>query len=514
MITLLIVVPVIAALLLQLFPRGARPVAMGAVILQLLMVVWLISGADYGQALYALDEYPWFEISLQGGQVLHAQYLVALDGLNLPLLVLTVIAMLVAVLTSRPEVTKPRAYFGLLLLLDAALIGCFTSFDLLLFFLFFELMLVPLYFLIGIWGGPDREYAAVKFFVYTFFGSILILLGFIFVTLSYRLEGGILTFDFIELLQTQAGEGSLLDPENVGSMRQWIFLALLAGFAIKVPVVPLHTWLPDAHVEASTPVSIILAAVVLKVGAYGLLRFVVPLFAGEAYQWSAWISSFAVCSIVYGALNAMASKDLKRMIAYSSISHMGFVILGIFSVTVEGIQGAQFQMVSHGILSTALFFIAGVLYDRTGDRRIDHYSGLAKSMPKFAALTLIIFVASLGMPGFSGFIGELLVLSGAFMEGPIDWVPLWAPALGAVGLILTAGYLIWTYQRLFMGTPMYTPDAKFHFFDLNMRERITLITLATGSLLLGLWPQPLLDVTSAFSLLWVADVQENLKFLP
>jgi len=285
------------------------------------------------------------------------------------------------------------------------------------------------------------------------------------------------------------------------TLREWAFLLLLIGFAIKLPAVPLHTWLPDAHVEASTPVSVLLAALLLKFGGYGLLRFAIPLFPSEATSFSFLIGLMGIVSIIYGGMNALASKDIKALIAYSSISHMGFVLLGISSYTVEGINGAIYQMVSHGILSAMLFLIAGVIYERTNDRTIENYSGLFKSMPAFGGFVLVAFFASLGLPGFSGFIGEFLALLGAFKSSHLNHLlPSWIPLVAIGGLLLAAGYFLWTLQRMFYG-PFYNKSDQ-PLPDLNQREYLMLTPLAIATLVLGLFPQLLIN--------WIGPYSEHL----
>jgi NADH-quinone oxidoreductase subunit M len=396
-------------------------------------------------------------------------------------------------------------------ILNGALVGTFVALDFLLFYLFFEFMLLPMYFLIGIWGGPKREYASIKFLLYTLLGSILILVVLIALYVSVRSPEAtdqlVHSFNMLHMANpSNYGAGSILNPAEGWMIaghhaRWWAFLLLFIGFAIKLPAVPLHTWLPDAHVEAPTPVSVVLAALLLKVGAYGLLRIAYPIFPDVATDLS-WLVAFTgVLSIIYGALNALGSKDLKRLIAYSSVSHMGFVLLGISSVTAEGISGAVYQMFSHGVLAAMLFLIAGVLSDRTNDRTIQNYSGLYTKMPAYFTFVLIAFFASLGLPGFSGFIAEIMILMGAFRSHVANGLIHQSFAIVAtVGLILGAAYFLWTLQRMFFGPFNVKQEIKAtQLTDLTDRERSMLLSLSILTILFGIFPQVLLDYINPFA---------------
>jgi NADH-quinone oxidoreductase subunit M len=392
----------------------------------------------------------------------------------------------------------------LFLILNASIIGTFCALDMLLFYLFFEFMLLPMYFLIGLWGGPKREYASVKFFLYTLLGSVLILLVIIGLYLSSSVDSlpghPSHTFDMIRLADPATLiPGSFLHHDSnwmAGSYhpRLIAFILLLVGFGIKLPLVPFHTWLPDAHVEASTPVSVILAALLLKVGGYGLLRLAYPIFPDSAMSTANFVSIVGVVTIVYGALNALSSKDLKRLIAYSSVSHMGFVLLGLSSLSPEGISGAVFQMVGHGLIAAMLFIIAGVIYDRTGDRLIANYSGLYARMPIYTSFALIAFFAALGLPGLCGFIGEIMVLLGAFGS---EYVMGWVAILATGGLILAAAYSIWTIQRMFFGPYSVAVPGSIH--DLTRREKIMLMPIAILIIALGIFPQLLIRYINPFA---------------
>jgi NADH-quinone oxidoreductase subunit M len=488
-----------------------RWITLTAITLQLALVFLLLVEFEPGNGIQFIEQYAWIKLDLGNWGTLKAEYLLGVDGLSLPLVVLTVVIMLVACISSWNVLINVKGYFILLLLLDAAIIGTFTALDFLLFYIFFEFMLLPMFFLIGIWGGKRREYASIKFFLYTLFGSILILIVLVGLYLSVNDgsegPGLVHTFSMIQMSNpSNFISNTILDPNNVWmigpfSARSWAFLFLFLGFAIKLPAVPLHTWLPDAHVEASTPVSVILAALLLKIGAYGLLRIAYPIFPEAGLEFSTMVATFGVVSILYGALAAMASKDLKRLIAYSSVSHMGFVLLGIASMTNEGVMGSVYQMISHGIISAMLFLIAGVLYDRTADRIITNYSGLATKMPMFFVTVLIAFFASLGLPAFSGFIAEIMVLLGAFKSnGHNGLIHQSFAFIAALGLVFGAAYYLWTIQRMFFGPFDVKGIArKMELTDLDSRELLMLVPLCVLTFMFGIYPQPLLEVINPFA---------------
>ena len=425
-------------------------------------------------------------------------YFVGVDGISIALLVMSCFVLVIAALASWEITSNLKGYFVLFLILDMAVIGVFCSLDFFLLYIFYELMLLPLYFLIGMWGGARREYAAIKFFLYTLFGSVFMLLVMIGLYLSVKDPiTGNHTFNIIQMMNPANYEyGSVFSIAGHQTLfgfsaRAVGFLVLFIAFAIKVPVVPLHTWLPDAHVEAPTPVSIILAGILLKVGGYGIIRVCVGIFPEIALANAYWLGMLGVISILYGALNAIAQHDLKRLIAYSSVSHMGFVLLGIASFTTEGLSGALMQMVSHGFLSTMLFFLAGIIYNRVHDRGITHFKGLATLMPQYTVFVMIAFFASLGLPGFSAFIGELFSLAGAFKSPSVNGLlPYWMAACATLGILLGAAYFLWTLQRMFFGTVNLKGGSVWRtsLTDLNTREKLTLLPLAILTFALGLMP--------------------------
>jgi NADH-quinone oxidoreductase subunit M len=504
----------VAALLAMCIPSHATKsfkvlnIVVSAVQLALLVLIINATRQSDFSTFQLIEKNTWFSVNLGSWGMLQAEYFIGLDGLSFAMVTLTILVMAIAGISSWSIHHQTKGYFILLLILNGAIIGTFLALDFLLFYLFFEFMLLPMYFLIGIWGGPRREYASIKFLLYTLLGSILILIVLIGLYVSVRNpDSQLLTHSFNLLHMTDAVnyiQHSILHPETgwmIGAhtARWWAFLFLFIGFAIKLPAVPFHTWLPDAHVEAPTPISVILAALLLKVGAYGLLRIAYPIFPEAAVSLS-WLVAFTgVVSIIYGALNALASNDLKRLIAFSSVSHMGFVLLGIASLTVEGVTGAVYQLFSHGIISAMLFILAGVLYDRTHDRIIQHYSGLSSTMPLYFAFVLLAFFASLGLPGFSGFIAEVLVLVGAFSANSTNGsIHESFAVVATAGLILGAAYYLWTLQRMFFG-PLYSKTSAEHLMDLDRREYSMLIPLAFLALVFGIFPQLLLDFINPFA---------------
>ena len=456
-----------------------------------------------------IEKRPWISLSLGGESRFLIEYHLGVDGISLPLVLLSTLILVIGVISSWNIQHQVKGYFILYLLLAASIIGCFLALDLFLFYLFFELMLLPMFFLIGIWGGPRRSYASIKFFIYTLVGSLLILAVMIGLYLSVEENGndGLIThtFNILKMIDP-AGyiEDTILDP-GAGklilghSARFLAFIALMVGFAIKLPVVPFHTWLPDAHVEAPTPISVILAALLLKVGGYGFYRLAFSIFPGAAIHYAYPIAIFGVVSIIYGGLNAMAQRDLKRLIAYSSVSHMGFVLVGLASLTYEGATGGIFHMMSHGLISAGLFLIAGVIYDRTSNRSIENYSGLASRLPYFTFMVVLLFFASLGLPGLSGFVGEIMVFMGAFSASAThSYLPAWIGFASISGIIISAAYYLWTLQRMFFGKYWVRKEEwELSMVDLNKREWIVFLPLAILVIAMGIFPRIILDPIDA-----------------
>jgi NADH-quinone oxidoreductase subunit M len=431
---------------------------------------------------------------------LHIEFFMGVDGLSMPMVLLTSIVMTIATVSSWSIAKNHKGYFALLLLLNTGVMGTFVSLDFFLFYVFWELMLLPMYFLIGIWGGPRREYAAIKFFLYTLAGSVFMLLAIIglYYSTNVGTNGEVLhTFNMLAMMNpANYIRDGILSPEVAGAfggndLRYWAFLALFVGFAIKVPMFPFHTWLPDAHVEAPTPISVILAGVLLKLGTYGIMRVCVSMFPDVAMDPSVmeWIAIFGFIGIVYGAFCAMAQKDFKKLIAYSSVSHMGYVLLGIAAMNTIGFSGAIFQMFNHGVITSMLFLLVGVVYDRVHDRTIDKFGGLANLMPGYFFVVAIAFFAALGLPGLAGWWSESFVFIGAFNNTHIRF---WT-ILSLAGVVLGAAYMLWLLQRAFLGT-LKNREWEPHLPDLDRREWAMLLPLVAIVIVLGVWPSPALEM--------------------
>jgi NADH-quinone oxidoreductase subunit M len=408
-----------------------------------------------------------------------ARYHVAVDGISLWLVLLTTLLMPISVLSSWTAIRKRQlSYYAFLLILESAMLGVFVSLDLLLFYLFFEASLVPMFFLIGIWGGERRIYAAIKFFIYTAVGSLLMLAGILSLYFIYH------TFDYATLLQAISASPLTERAEF------WLFLAFALAFCIKVPLFPFHTWLPDAHTEAPTAGSVILAGVLLKMGTYGLMRFNIALFPNAARWWAPVIIALAVIGIIYGALVAMVQPDFKRLVAYSSVSHMGFVVLGLFSFTELGMQGALYQMLNHGVSTGALFLFVGFIYERRHTRMISEFGGLSKPMPWYATLFVFASLSSIGLPFLNGFVGEFFILLGTWTSRVIEhpWI---VTMLAATGVIWAAVYMLWMLQRVVFG-PITNPENA-GLSDLNKRELGLLVPLLVLMLFMGVYPRVFLD---------------------
>ena len=420
---------------------------------------------------------------------LGVRYHVGVDGLSLWLVILTTLLVPLALISSWNSIHKRlREFLISMLALEAGMIGVFVAMDLFLFYLFWEVMLIPMYFLIGVWGGERRIYAAVKFVIYTVVGSLLMLAGII---ALYYLHGSATlnyTFDIVTITNDVKTHALSLDPHT----QSLLFWAFALAFLIKVPLFPFHTWLPDAHVEAPTAGSVLLAGVLLKMGTYGLMRFNLPIFPDAAHQWSVLISALAVVGIIYGALVAMVQPDLKKLVAYSSVSHLGFVVLGIFSFTDQGMQGALYQMLNHGISTGALFVIVGMVYDRRHTRLIAEFGGLANVMPVFSTFFMIITLSSIALPLLNGFVGEFLILIGTFTSTQLPNAKLFA-SLAALGMILSAVYMLWMFQRVVFGEVRNPSNQSLS--DLNFREKLVLAPMALLVIVMGVYPSLFLDAT-------------------
>jgi NADH-quinone oxidoreductase subunit M len=404
------------------------------------------------------------------------------DGLSIPMVLLTALLCFICIIASWKIEKAVKGYMALFLLLETGMIGVFCALDFFLFYIFWEVMLLPMYFLIGIWGGPRKEYAAIKFFLYTLAGSILMLLAMIAFYLNVKdpVTGGH-TFNMLHIMD-QSNHSAWL---NLTHVRQILFIGLFIGFAIKVPIFPFHTWLPDAHVEAPTAVSVILAGVLLKMGTYGMLRINYPMLPDATLWFSLPLAILGAINIIYGALCAMAQSDMKKLVAYSSISHMGYVLLGMSAFTEAGINGAVLQMFNHGTITAMLFLCVGVIYDRAHHREINGFGGLGLQMPVYTSVFSLALFAALGLPGLSGFIGEAMVFMGAF--------PVWRTItiVSALGLVIGAAYVLWMLQRVFLGprNPKYDELP-----EISAREMFTLVPLAAIVLLLGVYPMPVLNL--------------------
>ena len=457
-----------------------------------------------------VEKLPWIGLKLGGMASLNIEYFLGVDGISVTMIILTALVSAIGVLSSWTIQKQVKGYFILYNLLASAMMGCFVALDFFLFYVFWELMLLPMYFLIGIWGGPNREYAAIKFFLYTLFGSVfmlLVMIGLYFSVLDP--VTGNHTFSLVAMAnQANYIQDAILGPHNV-MWRYIAFAVLFIGFAIKVPMFPFHTWLPDAHVEAPTPISVILAGVLLKLGTYGMMRINFPLFP-EVFHASMYIIGiFGAINIIYGAFCALAQQDLKKMVAYSSISHMGYVLLGLAAGNSEGMVGALYQMFNHGTITAMLFLLVGVIYDRAHTRQIDKFGGLASYMPVYAAIVTVAWFASLGLPGLSGFISEALVFVGAFSS--ITTRPI--AMVSVLGILFGAAYLLWSLQRVFLGKRK--PDAAYdlevgadghehiHFhdwkgkIDLDARELTMLVPLVVITIFLGIYPMPVLGMITS-----------------
>ena len=459
-----------------------KPIALASSILTFLLSLRMFAVFDPLETDFQLVEHvPWIpEYGIH--------YFVGIDGISLLLILLTTFLMPIVLLASWNDVSKSlRTYLFFMLGLETGMLGAFVSLNLFQFYVFWEAMLVPMYFIIGIWGGPRRVYAAVKFFLFTMVGSLMMLLAMLVLYYLSFEQTGTLDFDLVPppgsvtggLLQT------VVPVDGIWWQTQgWLFFAFALAFAIKVPMVPLHTWLPDAHVEAPTAGSVVLAGVLLKMGTYGFLRFAIPLFPVAAVDFTPWIMALSVIGIVYGSLVAMVQSDIKKLVAYSSVAHLGFVMLGIFALNVHGLTGGVLQMINHGLSTSALFLLVGMLYERRHTREIADFGGIARPMPVFAACFGIVTMSSIGLPMLNGFVGEFLILIGVYLAAPIFAI------IATSGVVLSAVYMLWMFRRVVFG-PVDNPENR-GLIDLGLREKIVMIAMIIPIIWIGVYPNPLL----------------------
>ena len=496
LLTLVIFLPLVSGVLLLLLKQEkyATVKMFGIVSSVLTFIISLILFFTFDSTnagMQFVEKAPWI-------QSFNISYHVGIDGMSLLLVMLTTFLTPIAMLSSWSSIEKRVKEFTIMILfLETGMLGVFCSLDLFLFYIFWEAMLIPMYFLIGIWGGSNRIYAAIKFFVYTMFGSLLMLVAILwFGYFASTQPGGQFTTNILDLYA--------LGPKIPFVIQTWMFLAFTLSFAIKVPLFPFHTWLPDAHVEAPTAGSVILAGVLLKMGTYGLLRFCLPLFPQSAVFFAPYIALLAVIGIIYGALVSMVQTDVKKLVAYSSVSHLGFVVLGIFAFTEEGIQGSIIQMINHGLSTGALFLLVGMIYDRRHTRLIAEFGGLAKVMPLFSIFLMIVSLSSIGLPGLNGFIGEFLILLGAFHSPFLNH---WYSILAATGVIFAAIYMLWMYQRVIFGKV--TNPANQGLKDLSLREIALLVPVLLFIIWIGIYPGTFLDKSTQSTKQVISVVQSH-----
>ena len=465
MLSVILLLPLLGALLVALCRSEERVkwIALFFTGLELLLTLYVMFNFDPAKGGFQFVDYGHWITDLS------VMYKVGVDGLSIVMLFMTTLITFVAVPSAWNYIKeKKKLFYALLLLLETAMVGVFISLDLLLFYIFWEVMLIPMALIIGIWGGEKRIYSALKFFIYTFAGSIFLLIGMIVLVILYGSATGNYTFDITELTKLSL-------PLEV---QKWLFWAFFIAFAVKVPVWPFHTWLPDAHVEAPTPGSVILAGILLKMGTYGFLRFSLPLFPEAFKLYAPIVFILGIIAIIYTALVALVQEDVKKIVAYSSVSHMGFVMIGMFSLNVQGVEGAIFQMLNHGLVSAALFFVVGVIYERLHTRNVSRMGGLSELAPKLAVLAMVFTMASVGLPGTSSFIGEFLTIVGGFKAAK------WAGVLMAMGVIFGAAYMLYMYRNVFFLKPQVSK-----FSDLDLRELATLAFIAVLVVWWGFFPE-------------------------
>jgi NADH-quinone oxidoreductase subunit M len=504
LLTLLTFIPIIGMIIVLLLPKNAdkniKITTLVVTALQLILAIVMILNFNYSAAgifdvnsFQFVEKARWIEIhNVAFLGTVKIDYFLGVDGLSAPLVLLSTIIFFIATFSSWTITKAPKGYFSMFLLLNAATMGVFVSLDFFLFFVFWEVMLLPMYFLIGIWGGPRKEYAAIKFFLYTMLGGIFMLItmiGLYFSATETLADGSqVFTFNLLTLMdQSNYLKDGILSPLNPDNWRLLAYIGLFVAFAVKIPMFPFHTWLPDAHVEAPTPISVILAGVLLKLGTYGIIRISFPIFPEITRQLIWYIGLFGVINIVYGALAAMAQKDFKKLIAYSSISHMGYVLLGMASLSSTGMNGAIFQMFNHGTITAMLFLSVGVIYDRAHTRGLYEFGGLANQMPVYTGFVTVAFFAAIGLPGLSGWVSEALVFVGAFGESSIRTITM----IGMSGILLGAGYMLWTLQRVYLGT---VPDKWKELKDMDKRELTMFIPLTIIIVVLGVFPSLVLNI--------------------
>jgi NADH-quinone oxidoreductase subunit M len=484
--TAAVFLPMVGAALMMAWPKdqenGLKGIALLTTLATAAVGVYLLVQFDYDASdkLQFVVDNKWIE-------VINSRYHIGIDGISLPLLALSMLITVLCVIYSWdhfPEPHNPKAFLILILVLETGMNGTFVAQDLILFFVFFELVLLPMYFMIGVWGGPNRQYAAIKFFLFTLFGSALMILSF----LALYFKGGN-TFDIPQLIEN----GS----DIVRGTQMLIFGGLFIGFAIKVPMFPFHTWLPDAHTEAPTVGSVILAAILLKLGTYGFVRIALPILPEAAVEWAPWIGGLAVVGIIYGALGCLAQRDLKRLIAFSSVAHMGFVMLGIATLTDFGVNAAVFGMVAHGLITGMLFFLAGSIQERFHTREISRLGGLLVQAPRLGWILGFCAMASLGLPGLAGFWGEFPAILSAYSPAPALNEALFRGymVVASVGTVLAAGYLLWMFQRTAFGNPK-DEFAEAHIHDVHMPEYLAWTPMLLLIVALGVYPALMFDMTN------------------